>query len=132
MGKVWWVGLGGFLGSVLRYGIGTLIARAKGGWAFPLETLVINVAGCFVAGIFAGLIESRVGFSPSARAFLFVGLLGGFTTFSAFGNETFQLLRAGHWPYAALSTALQLALGVGSLWAGFELVRLARVAAPMG
>ena len=121
MERVWMVGLGGFLGSVLRYGLGGLIARLKAGWTFPLETLVINVLGCLVLGALAGLSESRGLFTGTTRAFLFLGVLGGFTTFSTFGYETFQLLRDGQWGAAALSTVLQVALGVGGLWAGHAL-----------
>lgn len=81
------VGLGGFLGSMLRYGVGGWIGRMKTGWTFPLETLAINVAGCLLIGYLAGLSESRGIFSASTRVFLFIGVLGGFTTFSTFGYE---------------------------------------------
>lgn len=124
MDKVWLVGLGGFLGSILRYGIGGWVGRLKAGWTFPLETLLINVAGCLALGLLAGLSESRGVFSGATRAFLFIGLLGGFTTFSTFGYETFQLIRAGQWPAAALSTSLQILLGIGGVWAGYALTRL--------
>jgi CrcB protein len=124
MDKLMLVGVGGFLGSILRYGAGALIGRLKAGWIFPLETLIVNVAGCLVIGLLAGLSESRGVFSGSTRAFLFAGLLGGFTTFSSFGYETFQLLRDGQWPAAALSTALQIVLGMGGVWAGHVLARL--------
>jgi len=113
------VGLGGLIGSVLRYGLGGWVGRLKQGWTFPLETLVVNVIGCLVIGLLAGLSEGRGVFSPVTRAFLFVGLLGGFTTFSSYGYETFQLLRDGQWASAALSTTLQLALGVGGVAAGY-------------
>ena len=119
------VGLGGFLGTVLRYGLGGLIGRWKAGWTFPLETLVINVVGCLVLGLLAGLSESRGIFAGTTRAFLFIGVLGGFTTFSTFGYETFQLLRDGQWPAAGLSTLLQLGLGVGGVWLGHALSKLA-------
>lgn len=125
MNKVMLVGLGGFLGTILRYGIGGLVGRLKAGWTFPLETLLINVAGCVVLGLLAGLGETRGVFSGTTRAFLFVGLLGGFTTFSTFGYETFQLLRDGQWSSAATSTILQFALGIGGIWAGHALARLA-------
>ena len=124
MQKVWWVGLGGFLGSILRYGIGGWLVRLKAGWTFPIETLLINVTGCLVLGLLAGIGESRGAFSPTARAFLFIGLLGGFTTFSAFGYESFQLLRDGQLSGAALSAALQVGLGIGGVWAGYSLARL--------
>ncbi len=123
MQNVWWVGLGGFLGSILRYGLGGLLGRIKAGWTFPLETLVINATGCLVIGFLAGLAEERGLFSGSSRAFLFVGLLGGYTTFSTFGYETFQLLRDGQWPAATLSTGLQIVLGVGGVWAGQTIAR---------
>ena len=121
MERVWLIGLGGFLGTVLRYTAGVWIGRMKGGSTFPLETLLINVLGCLVLGGLAGVAESRGVFSAATRAFLFIGLLGGFTTFSAYGYETFQLLRQGQWQGAALSTALQVVLGIGGVWAGHAL-----------
>ena len=124
MERLLWVGAGGFLGSILRYGIGGLMGRFKAGWTFPLETLLINVSGCLILGLLAGLSESRGVFSGTTRAFLFIGVLGGFTTFSTFGYETFQLLRDGQWPAAASSTALQIGLGIGGVWAGNVLARL--------
>jgi CrcB protein len=124
MEKMLLVGVGGFLGSALRYAVGGLIDRLKAGWTFPLETLVINVLGCLILGLLAGLSESRGVFSGSTRAFLFIGCLGGFTTFSTFGYETFQLTRDGQWPAAAYSVFLQVALGIGGVWAGDALARL--------
>jgi CrcB protein len=125
MGRVLLVGVGGFLGSVLRYVIGGWAARMKAGWTFPIETLLINVAGCVLIGFLAGLSESRGIFSGSTRAFLFIGVLGGFTTFSTFGYETFQLIRDAQWPAAAASVGLQVGLGLGGVWAGSALSRLA-------
>ena len=121
--KVLMVGVGGALGSMLRYGLGGAIGRMKAGWTFPLETMVINVSGCLVIGLLAGFGESRGVFSPTMRAFLFVGLLGGFTTFSTFGYESFQLLRDGQWPAALLSVAGQVVLGLTAVAAGFALAR---------
>jgi CrcB protein len=115
-----WVGFGGFLGSIARYGLGLWFQREKAGATFPLATLVINALGCLLLGLLAGA-ASRTAFAAPARAFLFVGLLGGFTTFSAFGHETFVLLRDGRWPIAALSVALQIGLGVGAVWAGLAI-----------
>jgi CrcB protein len=117
------VGLGGFIGTVVRYGLGGLVARLKGGLLFPVETLVINVLGCLAIGALAGLAESRGVFTGTTRAFLFIGVLGGFTTFSSFGYETFQLMRDGQWPAATLSTALQIVLGVGAVAGGYVLSR---------
>ena len=123
MQKVLLVGLGGFLGTVLRYAAGGWVGRMKAGWIFPLETLLINVTGCLVLGALAGLADSRGIWSGTTRAFLFIGLLGGFSTFSAFGYETYHLLRDGQWQTAALSTTLQVVLGIGGVWAGHLLAR---------
>jgi len=125
MGKLLLVGLGGALGSMLRYGVGGLVGRLKAGWTFPLETLLINVSGCLVIGLLAGLGESRGVFSAPTRAFMLIGVLGGFTTFSTFGYETFQLLRDGQWPAAMLSTSLQVVLGIGGAWLGHAIARSA-------
>src|SRR5262245_18714400 len=115
MEKLWWAGAGGFIGSALRYALGGALARIKGSASFPLETLLINVVGCAVIGCLAGLAESRGLFAGTTRVFLFIGVLGGFTTFSAFGYETFQLLRVGQWRVALASVALQVVLGVGGV-----------------
>src|ERR1044072_5450644 len=92
MNHVLIVGIGGFLGSVLRYWLSAFVQR----WAqeaFPLGTLVVNLLGCFVIGAVMSLAEYREAFSPEWRLFLTIGLLGGFTTYSTFGYETFALLR---------------------------------------
>jgi len=123
MNRTLLVGLGGFLGSVARYALGGWLARMKSGWAFPVETLVINVTGCLVIGFLAGLAETRGVFTGASRAFLFIGVLGGYTTFSTFGYETFQLLRDGQLGPALLSSSLQLGLGLGAVWAGEMLAR---------
>jgi fluoride exporter len=121
MEKALLVGTGGFIGTLLRYGLGGLVTRLKAGWTFPLETLVINLLGCVAIGVLAGLSESRGLFTGTTRAFLFVGLLGGFTTFSSFGYETFQLMRDGQWSSTAWSVGLQVVCGIGAVWAGHAL-----------
>ena len=87
------------------------------------DVALIGLARCL--GFLAGLSESRGVLSGATRAFLFIGLLGGFTTFSTFGYETFQLVRGGQWPAAGVSTALHIVLGIGGVWAGHGLARLA-------
>lgn len=124
MGRVLLVGLGGFIGSAVRYGLGGWLARLKSGWSFPIETLVINVTGCLVIGLLAGLAETRGVFTGPTRAFLFIGVLGGYTTFSTFGYETFQLMRDGQFGVAALSVTLQVGVGLTAVWAGDALARL--------
>jgi CrcB protein len=123
MQKLIYAGIGGFIGSALRYGLGGWLTRVKGGSTFPWETLIINVVGCLVIGALAALAETRGLFAGTTRVFVFVGILGGFTTFSTFGYETFQLLREGQGAAAAASIALQLVLGLFAVWAGDALVR---------
>lgn len=112
------VGLGGFFGAVLRYAISGWVHRLGPGTMFPAGTLVVNLLGCALLGFLAALAETRGLFSPDARALLFIGLLGGFTTFSTFGYETFELLRDGQAAPALLSIALHVVLGIGAVWLG--------------
>jgi len=117
------VGLGGFVGSVTRYLLSRSVQDWAGGHWFPWGTLTVNVIGCLVIGLLAGLSEHRDLLGPNTRALLFVGLLGGFTTFSAFGNETVGLWRDGHSAQAAGNVALQLVLGLGAVWVGLRVAR---------
>ena len=86
------VASGGAVGAVARWAIGGWVLHRTGG-DFPWGTLVVNLLGCFVAGVLAGLIVRHDAFSPDARLFLMTGILGGFTTFSAFGVDTAYLIR---------------------------------------
>lgn len=126
MGKALLVGLGGCIGSVMRYGLAIWVTRMKGAALMPLETLAVNGLGCLAAGVVIGVAAGR-GLSDGARLFWLVGVLGGFTTFSAFGLETFQLLRAGHGGTAALNAVLQVGVGLAAVALGYA---LARAAAP--
>lgn len=125
MQRILIVGLGGFIGTIGRYGLGTLVARLKGAALFPLETLAVNVVGCLAIGVLAEVVAARSWVSTDLRAFLFIGVLGGFTTFSTFGFETFALVRDGQVANAALSIALQIVLGIGAVWAGVTVARAA-------
>src|SRR5690606_40751842 len=92
------VGLGGAVGSIARHLLATWTMQAAAPQKFPLGTFAVNLLGCLAAGLLAGLAERHPGgLSPELRLLLFTGLLGGFTTFSAFGLETAQLLRRGEW-----------------------------------
>src|SRR5262245_35370872 len=88
MQRMLFVGLGGFIGACMRYALGGLLLRLKSGATFPFETLAINVVGCLAIGFLSGLAETRGLFAGTTRAFLFIGVIGGFTTFSTFGYET--------------------------------------------
>lgn len=90
------VGLGGALGSIARHGVNRLVHQQWPALRFPLATVVVNVLGCCIIGILAGLVVSgRLPVRPYWREFVFVGVIGGFTTFSTFGLETITLLRTG-------------------------------------
>jgi fluoride exporter len=117
------VGLGGFIGSVGRYKLGGIILHHSAAWRFPLSTFVVNVVGCFVIGALAALVEHRDMFSADNRLFLFTGILGGFTTFSAFGYEGMFLLRRGEIAVAAAYAGLSVLCGFAAVWLGFKLIQ---------
>lgn len=113
------VGLGGALGSIARHSVNTLVARRYGP-DLPYATLVVNLIGCGVIGLLAGLLAAeRIAMTPAGRAFVFAGILGGFTTFSSFGLDTFTLARTGR-PGAALwNVVVQVAVGLAAVAGGF-------------
>ena len=119
------VGSGGFLGSVLRYLVGQWVLGLSGNSSFPYGTLVVNVLGCLAIGILNGVAETRGVFNAEIRGFLFIGLLGGFTTFSSFSYETLTLARDGQVLPAFLNVVLQMALCLGAVWAGYRLSHVA-------
>lgn len=112
------VGVGSFVGGVLRYGLNTWVHRILGGPWFPFGTLTVNVLGCFAIGLLTGLAESWTTFSAETRLFVFVGVLGGFTTFSAFALESYALARDTHHGAALVNIGLQLMLGLIAVWIG--------------
>ena len=114
------VAVGGALGSVARYLLGGWVLQNTLTWRFPLGTFLVNVIGCLVIGFLAGLAVKEDFFSSATRVFLFTGFLGGFTTFSAFGLETFYLLRRGEMAVAGSYVALSVLVGLLVLWLGFQ------------
>jgi len=113
------VALGGAFGSVARYKLSGLVLQHTADWRFPAGTFVVNVVGCLVAGVLAGLAEKHDLLSADARLLLFTGVLGGFTTFSAFGLETMYLLKRGDVMVAMANVFLSVAAGLLALWLGF-------------
>jgi fluoride exporter len=116
------IGAGGFIGSVLRYLVSGLIQRSLGSFEFPFGTLTVNVSGCFVLGFLVQLAEAYGLFSSDTRAFLFIGLLGGFTTFSTFGSETWNLMRDREMGFVAVNLTAHVVLGLAAVWAGRSIV----------
>ena len=113
------VGAGGFVGSILRFGVGGLTYRLLPAATMPYGTLVVNVVGCLAIGILGGVGDARQIAATEVRLFLFIGLLGGFTTFSAFGYETLALVRAAEPLRAALNVGLHIVLGLSAVWLGY-------------
>jgi fluoride exporter len=122
MKQILLVALGGAIGSVTRFKLSGYVLHHTIHWHFPAGTFVVNVLGCLVAGVLAALAEKHDVFSPDARLLLFTGLLGGFTTFSAFGLETVHLLKRGEVWVAVANIVLSVALGVAALWLGMAAV----------
>lgn len=117
MGKLFLAGIGGFIGSSLRYAVTGFVQAWSRSIDFPYGTLAVNLIGCFLIGFLSQLAESRGVFTAESRTFVFIGILGGFTTFSAFGNETINLWREGENLYAMINIAAHLLLGLGAVWA---------------
>lgn len=115
-----WVALGGATGSALRYGVASTVQRWSGG-GWPLGTLAVNVTGSFIMGWIAALVLTKGIAADPARHLLLVGVLGGFTTFSAFSLETLQLFQNGHWGSAAANIAISVTGCLLATWAGFSL-----------
>lgn len=115
------IGAGGFAGAVLRY----LVSGAAQGFfrntTFPVGTFLVNVSGCFAIGFLYHLSESRGFLTEAGRAFLLVGLLGGYTTFSAFGNESFILMKSRESLLALVNVAGQVTVGLAAVWLGRDL-----------
>jgi len=117
--------VGGAIGSVGRVMMTTFVARWTGE-DFPFGTIGVNVTGALLMGMLAGVGETDPGkliFSESARTFLMIGALGGYTTFSTFSLQTFLLMEQGNFLGAALNILLSVVLCVAGIWAGFMLIR---------
>ena len=120
------IAVGGGTGALLRH-FANMAVQARFGAGFPLGIFLVNVAGCLAIGIFAGLIASaRIHVGEVGRVFIVVGVLGGFTTFSSFGLDTFTLARGSQFGAAAFNAMGQLVFGLGAVWVGYALAQLGR------
>lgn len=120
--KLIYIALGGSIGAVLRYGLSGLTHQWFGA-AFPWGTLCVNMMGSLGIGLLWGFAEVSL-ISPNVRLFLFIGVLGSFTTFSAFTLETFHLLRNGEWGLAGFNAIMSVVLGTALVFVGYTLGRL--------
>ena len=119
---VWFlVGLGGALGSMARHFVNRAIHQHALSSTFPFGIFLINVAGSFAIGLFAGIVSaSRWQIPFEMRTFVIVGVLGGFTTFSSFSFDTLALARDGHLDQAVLNVAGQVGLSLLGVWLGYK------------
>jgi fluoride exporter len=119
-----WVAIGGALGSVGRFWLNGIIS-AKFGETFPFGTLIINITGSFLIGIFAALAIPEGRMDSQSRAFatqfLMIGICGGYTTFSSFSLQTLILLRDREWLYAGGNVILSMVLCMIAVWLGYLL-----------
>ena len=114
------VAVGGALGSMARHAVSHAVGTR---WItrFPTATVIVNVSGCFIIGVLAGLLAvERIRLPFYWREFVFVGLLGGFTTFSTFGLDTFLLSRTHSMGFASLNVAAQVLGGLLGVWLGYQ------------
>lgn len=118
MNTILHIALGGALGSVSRYLLGSWVQSLSKGADFPRGILAVNLIGCFLIGFLSQLVESRGVFSSEVRVFLFAGILGGFTTFSSFGNDTINLLRGGQTFHALANVGANVIVGLSLVWLG--------------
>lgn len=112
------VGIGGFLGSAGRYALGAWVTQQTAAGRFPLGTLAVNALGCLAIGVISGIAEHSSSFSPQTRLLLITGVLGGFTTYSAFAYESYFLAREQAWALAALNVGAHVILGLAMVWLG--------------
>ena len=121
--KLIWLAVAGAVGALARYGLVGFVQRLYAG-GFPIGTVAVNVAGCFLFGLLWAVLEDKVRVSGEMRAVLFTGFLGAFTTFSTFIFETRQLLVESQYVLAVVNVGVQNTLGLVSLILGFAIGRL--------
>ncbi|KAA3614872.1 MAG: fluoride efflux transporter CrcB [Calditrichaeota bacterium] len=117
------IGLGGFIGAVMRYSISGWVHRFLGA-GMPYGTLAVNVLGSFILGFFLLLAEERFTISPAWRNFIAVGMMGALTTFSTFSFETFMLFQENLYGQVILNIGLNVVLTIAAVWAGMSLARV--------
>lgn len=119
--KILLVGAGGFVGSVLRYLVGLVPLKPDNG--FPVKTLIINVLGAFIIGIITAVAGKNENINPNLVLFLQVGICGGFTTFSTFAYEFFDLIKSGSALLSFAYMVLSVILGLGAVFLAHAIVK---------
>jgi len=116
--KIFIIGIGGSIGAILRYLISGYVQHLTKSVGFPYGTLFVNVFGCFIIGLLFYLSDAHGVFSSQSRSLIFIGILGSFTTFSTFGNETMNLLHESENLLAYANIVVHIVLGLGAVWLG--------------
>ena len=124
MQRLIFIGLAGLIGTIARFEI-TEIASKRLGTTFPIGTLLVNIFGCFLGGFLFYALQERTTVSETVRLVVMVGFLGGFTTFSAFGVQTFELLKNGEIGLGLLNVAVSNVVGLAVVWLGYSVAKLA-------
>lgn len=122
MKQVLFVGLGGAAGSILRY-LTSVVTLKFYSASFPISTFIVNVIGCFLAGLIFGSITQESADAQNLKLLLVTGFCGGFTTFSAFALENVRLMNSGNPSTAVLYTIASIAAGLLAAWLGLSFVR---------
>jgi CrcB protein len=117
VGKVLMVGIGGFLGSILRFWLATYIGQRMG-TRFPYGTFVVNVTGSFLIGFVMAVLAEKTQLSPNWRYLIPIGFIGGYTTFSAFEYETLRAIQDGQFTIGMLNVVLSVVVGFLMVWTG--------------
>ncbi len=120
---MFFAGMGGFVGSALRYATGRLVHRMNPATTFPWGTFAVNVVGCFVIGLLFGLVEQRNALTPTMNTLLITGFCGGFTTFSTFADDIYLMLAQRHWTLVAGYFVASIAIGLAMVWLGRCIVK---------
>src|SRR5689334_19201177 len=123
MFKLLLIALGGSVGTLSRYGMAAALRGVTERTGFPFGTLVINLSGCFLIGFLFALFTERMVIRVEYQQMILIGFLGGYTTFSTFGLETFNLLRGGQYWYAAGNLIVSNLVGVALVLVGYGLGR---------
>lgn len=121
--KIAWLAIAGAAGTISRYGLTRLIQKSNG-TSLPWETMLVNLAGCFIAGLLLILFEQRWSWSGEARVLVIIGFIGSFTTFSSLILETNDLFNSGGWIHAAANLLIHNGMGIVILLAGIRVGRM--------
>src|SRR5574344_2441795 len=121
--EILFVGIGSSLGGIVRYLISKYLLNVTGS-SFPIGTLIVNLLGCLIIGLLYGLFDRGNLMNTNLRLFLTVGFCGGFTTFSTFMGDNFQLIKAGNLFYSSVYLAASIICGYLLLFLGYSLIKL--------